>query len=133
MRSFAVICLMCYCSLTYSQEYSFSADTVGMKTVSDNIYNRSAFSDSLASSFCIVIKKGVKPHKHEHHSEHVVVVEGEGSMKVGGKAFTIKKGDLIFIPKNTVHSVVTTGKIPLKVYSIQSPLFVGKDRVMVNE
>ena len=38
-----------------------NTDTVGVKTVSDNLYNKPLFGDSLASSFVIVIKKEVKP------------------------------------------------------------------------
>ena len=49
------------------------------------------------------------------------------------KSFKIKKGDLVFIPKNTIHSVITTSKQPLKVVSIQAPLFDGTDRISIEE
>ena len=91
------------------------------------------FGDSLASSFCIIIKDKVKPHKHQFHSEHVLVIEGEGNMNLADKSFKIKKGDLVFIPKNTIHSVITTSKQPLKVVSIQAPLFDGTDRISIEE
>ncbi len=110
-----------------------NTDSVGTGSKTDNIYSKVFFNDSLASSFCIVIKKEVKPHKHLTHSEHVIVMEGEGVMKLGDKTFSLKKGDVVFIPKNTVHSVKTTSKIPLKVMSIQSPMFDGKDRVFTEE
>lgn len=93
--------------------------------------NKSLFSDSLASSFCIIIKSEVKAHKHLKHTEHVIVQSGEGVMKMNDKEFIIKPGDVIFIPKNTVHSVIVKGKKPLKVLSIQSPNFNGDDRVMM--
>lgn len=108
-----------------------STDSIGGSTATDNIYNRPLFSDSLSSSFCIVIRKEVKAHKHLAHSEQVCVLEGEGQMKLGDKTITIRKGDVIFIPKNTVHAVRSTGKVPLKVLSVQSPRFDGSDRVMV--
>jgi mannose-6-phosphate isomerase-like protein (cupin superfamily) len=109
---------------------SMNVDTAGSASLTDNIYSRAAFGDSLSSSFIILIKKEVKPHRHVTHSEHVLVLEGEGQMKTAEKIFTVKKGDLIFIPKNTVHSVKRTGKLPLKVLSLQSPMFDGKDRLM---
>jgi mannose-6-phosphate isomerase-like protein (cupin superfamily) len=109
-----------------------NTDSVGAKTVSDNIYNKALFGDSLASSFVIVIKKEVRIHKHITHSEHVVVLEGKGQMTLGSQGFSIKKGDVIFIPKNTLHSVVSMGEQPLKVLSIQSPKFDGKDRVFID-
>ncbi len=110
-----------------------NVDSVGSMSKTENLYSRTVFGDSLASSFCIVIKKEVKPHKHLTHSEHVIVMEGEAIMKIADKIFPIKKGDLIFIPKNTIHSVKTTSKIPLKVISVQSPIFDGKDRIMMEE
>lgn len=110
-----------------------NVDSIGKKSASDNIYNKTVYGDSLASSFCIVVKKEVKAHKHLTHSEHVIVMEGEGMMRMNSQTFLIKKGDVIFIPKNTIHSVKVTGKVPLKVLSIQAPNFDGKDRIMVDE
>jgi mannose-6-phosphate isomerase-like protein (cupin superfamily) len=106
-----------------------SLDTVRAIGPYDNIYSRALYSDSLSSSFAIFIKNEVKEHKHEKHSENIVVLDGEAVMKVDGKSFKIKKGDLIFVPKNTWHYVKVTSKIPLKVVSIQSPNFDGKDRI----
>lgn len=108
-----------------------NADTVTCPKEVENIYIRPLYSDSLSSSYVIFIKKEVKLHKHITHSEHVMVLGGEGKMTLGEKTFLVKKGDVIFIPKNTPHSVVTTSKKPLKVISIQSPKFYGKDRVML--
>ncbi len=93
------------------------------------IANKKLFSDSLVSSFCITIRNEVKWHKHLHHAEHVIVQEGEAIMTLGDKQFTVKKNDVIFIPKNTWHAVKVTSSIPLKVISIQAPLFDGSDRV----
>ncbi len=108
-----------------------NADTIGLKTISDNVYNKPLFNDSLASSFVIVIKKEVKAHRHVNHTEHVVVLAGTGEMKLGDKQFEIKKGDVILIPKNTIHSVKTISKEPLKVLSLQAPYFDGKDRIFI--
>jgi len=91
---------------------------------------KNLFSDSLCSSFCIIVKNEIKSHKHLKHSEHVIVESGEGVMKLNDKEFTIKEGDVIYIPKNTVHSVIVKGKKPLKVLSIQAPFFNGDDRVL---
>ncbi|MGE0567253.1 MAG: cupin domain-containing protein [Bacteroidia bacterium] len=95
------------------------------------VVTNNLFSDSLVSSFCIIIKSEVRAHKHMNHSEHVIVQEGEALMKLGDKEFNIKEGDVIFIPKGTTHSVLVKGKKPLKVISVQAPLFKGDDRVMM--
>ncbi len=97
----------------------------------ENVYSEKITGDSLSTSFLILIKKEVKLHKHLEHSEHVYVLEGEGNMQLGNDWFKIKSGDLIFIPKNTPHKVVTTSKTPLKVISIQSPQFDGSDRILL--
>ena len=109
-----------------------SADTMHANVDYENIHVVKLESDSLASSFLIFIKKSVRKHKHEFHTEHVYVLEGEGEMILGDKNLSIKKGDLIFIPKNTAHSVTVTSKNPLKIISVQAPKFEGKDRVFVD-
>ncbi len=97
----------------------------------ENVYVQLLAQDSLSSSFLIVVKKEVKLHKHLYHSEHVYVLEGAGEMQLGEKWFSVHAGDVIFIPKNTLHKVLTTSKIPLKVLSIQSPYFDGSDRILL--
>ena len=87
--------------------------------------------DSLTTSFVISIKQGVKKHLHKEHSETIHVLEGEAEMLLGDKMIHIKKGDYIFIPKNTPHKVEVTSTIPLKVLSIQAPYFDGKDRLLL--
>jgi mannose-6-phosphate isomerase-like protein (cupin superfamily) len=104
-------------------------DTVKAGSEYENIYNTKLFSDSLSSSFIIYVKNEVKEHKHLEHSEHVIVLEGAALMTLADSSFKIKKDDVIFIPKNTFHSVKTTSSVPLKIISIQSPYFDGKDRV----
>jgi mannose-6-phosphate isomerase-like protein (cupin superfamily) len=109
-----------------------SLDTIKAPAKFENIYSRVLHSDSLASSFVIFIKNEVKPHKHAEHSEQVLILEGNGEMTMGDKTFKVKRGDLIYIPKGTFHSVKTMSKMPLKVLSVQAPYFDGKDRIFKN-
>lgn len=106
-------------------------NTLELEPGGGGITNKNLFNDSLSSSFCIIIKNEVKAHKHIKHSEHVIVQSGEAVMRLGEKEFNIKEGDVIFIPKGTVHAVIVKGKKPLKVLSIQTPYFDGNDRVMM--
>lgn len=109
--------------------FTQNLDTVKAPANYDNIYSRPLYSDSLASGFVIFIKKEVKEHKHALHSENILVLEGEAVMKIEGKSFSIKKGDMIFVPKGTWHYVKVSSNVPLKVLSVQSPNFDGKDRI----
>lgn len=96
----------------------------------ENVHVHKVSGDSLTTTFVIFIKEKVAMHKHEHHSENVFVLEGTAIMQLGEVRQEIKPGDLIFIPKNTWHEVIVTSETPLKVISVQSPLFDGKDRVL---
>ena len=82
--------------------------------------------------FVIFIKKEVKKHKHATHTENVYILDGEGEMLLGDKTFKVKKGDMIFISMNTVHSLKVTSSVPVKVLSVQSPRFDGKDRIFID-
>ena len=110
-------------------QYSQNLDTIKCPGPLMENYVRQIYSDSLMSSYVILIPMEVKEHKHKFHTEQVTILQGVGEMTLGDKTFTIKKGDVIFIPKNTFHSVKSKSSIPLKVQSVQTPLFDGKDRI----
>ena len=100
----------------------------------DNIHVKKIASDSLQSCFIIWIKKGVKGHFHQEHSENLVVIEGSAIMTLDNEELEIKAGDFINIPKGTNHSVLEVlSEVPLKVLSIQSPYFDGADRIFLPE
>ncbi|MDN4165682.1 cupin domain-containing protein [Cytophagales bacterium LB-30] len=98
----------------------------------ENIHVQPLFQDSLSSGFVIFIKKEVKLHLHEHHTESVYILEGYGEMIVENTLLNVKAGDYIFLPKNTPHAVYVKSEIPLKVLSIQSPRFDGSDRIWLD-
>lgn len=97
----------------------------------ENIHVKKVYTDSTVSCFVIWVKKGVKAHYHAEHTENLVVIEGTGVMKVGDEEYEIGPNDYIVIPKGTIHSVKVTSKTPLKVISLQSPEFLGQDRIFV--
>jgi len=95
----------------------------------ENIYVHKIDGDDLATQFIIWVKDTVRTHKHENHSESVYVLEGEGLFYFEDTTFSIKEGDVIFIPKQTWHSVKVTSNNTMKVISNQSPAFYGEDRI----
>ena len=97
----------------------------------DNIATQTLNSDSNVTTIVIWIKKEVKPHYHAYHSENVMVLEGEGQMLLGNQTVFVKAGDMIYIPKGTIHALRVTSKLPMKVLSIQTPQVDESDRVMV--
>lgn len=99
----------------------------------ENIKVEKLNGDSLCTVFAIWVKKSVRPHYHAHHSETVVVLEGSGRMTLGDESFELKAGNTLFIPKGTSHSVEVSSETPLKVISVQAPLFEGLDRIFVDD
>lgn len=85
--------------------------------------------DSLCSSYLIRVDTEVPLHLHRAHTEHVMVLEGEGLMTLGDTVRVIKAGDIVIIPRNTPHAVKVQGHIPLRAISVQAPRFDGTDRV----
>lgn len=97
-----------------------------------SVRSRTLSSDSLSTSFLLCIHGGVKPHLHAHHTEHVHVLEGNGTMLLGDSVFTVSAGSFIAIPRGTPHAVRVSGDAPLRVISVQAPYFDGSDRVPVD-
>lgn len=98
-----------------------------------NITLHKLYSDQNASAYIILIRKYVKKHQHAYHTETVTVLEGRGIMSLDSSSFKIHKNDIIIIPPGTAHAVMTLGRKPLKVLSVQAPEFKGKDRIFIED
>ena len=112
-----------------SQNYVASFDSIQPEKNYENITVKKLSSDINATTFAIWVKKSVRLHKHVQHVENVYISEGNGEFQLGDSTYKVKSGDLIIIPKNTWHGVVVKSKEPMKVISIQSPEFIGNDRI----
>ena len=113
-----------------AQEFVSSTDKIEPTNEDyDNISITKLSTNSDATTFAIWIKKKVKIHKHINHTEHVYIKQGKGKFQLADSLYNVKTGDLIIIPKNTWHGVIVESRNPMKVISIQSPEFFGKDRV----
>ena len=113
-----------------AQEFISSTDKIEpLNEEYDNISITKLSTNTDATTFAIWIKKKVKIHKHINHTEHVYIKQGKGKFQLADRLYNVKTGDLIIVPKNTWHGVIVESKNPMKVISIQSPEFFGKDRV----
>ena len=95
----------------------------------DNIVVQKIATNKNSTTFAIWIKQSVRLHKHINHVENVYISEGHGEFQLGDSIYNVKNGDLIVIPKDTWHGVKVNSNNPMKVISVQSPEFFGKDRV----
>ena len=133
MRLALVFLLTFFSGILWSQEHR-NLNSYEPTEEFDNIHVLKIAEDTLQSSFIIWVKKGVKGHFHQTHTENLVVIEGKAIMTIGEETITIRKGDYINIPNQTPHSVIEVlSRKPLKVLSIQSPLFDGKDRIFIEK
>ena len=95
----------------------------------ENIHVKKISSDSSSSTFAIWIKQKVKLHKHVYHTENVLIDKGFGEFQINDSIYKVAAGDWIVIPKNTWHGVIVNSKSTMKVISVQSPEYFGKDRI----
>ena len=57
--------------------------------------------------------------KHKHRSEHWVIGSGEATVELDGKEFTVKSGEYIEIPLQSIHRLKNETKKPLVVVEVQ--------------
>lgn len=84
------------------------------------------------SSYHVVAMLGAEPlHKHATHDLMVVLLEGEGEMRIGQSTQPIGPRSIVHVPRDIIHSMRNTTNQPLIGYAVFTPPFDGKDRVPV--
>lgn len=63
----------------------------------------------LTANLAVVEHTGNALHTQPHHDEVVVIVEGEVNFRVGDETRQVRPGDVVFIPRNTLHGPVLDG------------------------
>lgn len=112
------------------QEY-FDLNKLVNQASDKNVNVHALCSDSYESSYLIWVQDTVKPHYHAQHTELVYVIEGSGHFYIGDTSYAIKPGDYLRIPQGKIHSFKNNSKTEVKVLSVQTPEFKGKDRIWV--
>lgn len=129
MRLATILGLLLIPLLFISQDIVSSIDQILSDKEFENIHVKKISSDSSSSTFAIWIKQKVKLHKHVYHTENVLIDKGFGEFQINDSIYKVAAGDWIVIPKNTWHGVVVNSKSIMKVISVQSPEYFGKDRI----
>ncbi len=133
MRYLLFISLLIVFNQAFAQITVAEAAAIQPKEAYENLKVIPVYSDANSSMFVVFVKKNVRNQLHEYHTEIVTVLEGTGELTLGGTKMLIKKGDHVVIPPGVAHAVKVTSSKPLKVISIQSPEFKGKDRIFLKE
>ena len=63
------------------------------------------FQDSSISFSIAVISKTTQPHFHKKLREYYFILKGAGEFKLDSETFSVKSGDLVVIPPDSVHSL----------------------------
>ena len=129
MRLTTILGLLLIPLLFISQDIVSSIDQILPDKEFENIHVKKISSDSSSSTFAIWIKQKVKLHKHVYHTENILIDKGFGEFQINDSIYKVVAGDWIVIPKNTWHGVIVNSKSTMKVISVQSPEYFGKDRV----
>ena len=62
-------------------------------------------------------------HRQKEHDEIVVILEGEADFRVGEELRHVRAGDLIFIPRDTLHGPILQKGARLAALSVFAPFF----------
>ncbi|WIM11626.1 cupin domain-containing protein [Enhydrobacter sp.] len=62
-------------------------------------------------------------HRQPNHEELLIVIEGEGEIRVGDEVRSVRPGDFVFVPRNAVHGTVSTREGPIAFLAILTPQF----------
>ena len=79
--------------------------------------------ESISANIASSSGGGSKLHTQPDHDEIVVVIDGEAEFKIGGETRRVGPGDLMFIPRNTIHGRVRTLTESMSALSIYAPYF----------
>ena len=80
----------------------------------------------------IVVKPGkrLSLQRHQHRSEHWVVVSGSALVTRGKEYYTIHTNESTFIPIGEIHRLENVGKVPLVMIEAQVGEYVGEDDII---
>jgi mannose-1-phosphate guanylyltransferase/mannose-6-phosphate isomerase len=78
---------------------------------------------------CVNPGESLSLQKHQHRSEHWVVVKGIAEIKCGEKTMRLQENESTFIPKGEFHQLSNPGKDSLEIVEVQSGTYLGEDDI----
>jgi quercetin dioxygenase-like cupin family protein len=77
----------------------------------------------VTTNVTIIGDTGNALHTQSEHDEIVVIFDGEAEFQVGAKTRRVQAGDMIFIPRNTLHGPIIPEGGKLALLSVFAPYF----------
>jgi mannose-6-phosphate isomerase-like protein (cupin superfamily) len=91
--------------------------------------NASIFRTRQHETACIVdmskVNGATEPHFHRNETEIYLILHGTGTVAIGQKEYSVKPGDVVYIPKHVGHYTVPTDNLVLGVVNV--PFFDPAD------
>ncbi len=56
----------------------------------------------------VVKAGGYSPHHHHPYEHEVLILEGQGEVKIGEKTYKVAKDSVIFVPPGVMHQFINT-------------------------
>jgi len=80
----------------------------------------------------IVVKPGqrLSLQKHNHRSEHWVVVRGTARVTVGKEVRDLQENQSVYVPVKSEHRLENPGNIPLELIEVQTGTYFGEDDII---
>ena len=85
-------------------EFSDVAEKIRSNDVYD-VHDLKFLEHMIVSTTQLHSGKETSGHSHDNEEEVYIFLEGSGEMQLGDERFTIKKGDVVLIPKGKFHKV----------------------------
>jgi quercetin dioxygenase-like cupin family protein len=71
------------------------------------------------------------PHRHVEHDLTVHVLAGGAVLHLGAQTLALRPGDVVLVPRDTVHWVAGTGTVPSVALAVFTPPLAAPDFVPV--
>jgi len=93
------------------------------KAAKDNDFFRKVLFTGTKSQLVLMsLRPGEEIGTEVHKVDQVLyVVDGEGSVVLGGVDKEFVKGEIVFVPAGVRHNVINTGVEPMKLFTIYAP------------
>jgi len=68
--------------------------------------------------------------KHQHRSEHWVVIKGSAKVTIDGKEIIFHESESAYVPKSALHRLENPGETPLEIIEVQNGEYVEEDDIV---
>ena len=83
-----------------------------------------------AKRICVRPGQKISLQKHNHRSEHWVVVSGTAKITCGDKIYNLEKNESTYISKGEVHRLENQGEVDLEIIEVQTGDYLGEDDII---